>query len=285
MIIHCFIDGQRISASERRHGIWCAGIWAVLIFLTGCRPEVPASNEVTVFAASSLQPAMEEVADAFRAEHGLHVQLNFAASGVLAEQILAGGIADIFLSANEHCVEQLVMQGVAVKNSVKRLMSNSMVIVAHESTDWKLDSVEDLDDIPFRYLVIGDPCFVPAGSYVRRFFQTVSVAADGASLWDSIEGRVCPTSDLRRVLALVESDRSVVGIVYATDALKSQGTRVIHHMDYPNARVDYFRVTVQERAAAMGNRDAVETFTTFLAGETSSKIFERLGFVLPEETK
>ena len=58
-------------------------------------------GSITVFAAASLSDAFTELAQAFEAAHdGASVELSFAGSSSLREQILAGAPADVFASAN-----------------------------------------------------------------------------------------------------------------------------------------------------------------------------------------
>jgi len=256
-------------------------------FLHGCDQDRGQSSdgkeaeEVVVFAAASLQPSLQKIADQFQQEHGIGVQLNFAASGVLAQQIISGARADVFISADRGWIDNISSQGLVAPESVSPLVSNSMVIVGHRESEWEIDSVERLSEVPFRYLVVGDPAFVPAGKYAQRFLQSVAMPESEVSVWDSIGDRISPTSDLRRVLALVESDRSLIGFAYSTDILKSNGVRVLYTVPNADLLVDYFVVRVDSSEAEIERTENVNRFVEFLTGELGSKIFEADGFVLP----
>ena len=55
-----------------------------------------------VFAASSLTEAFTDIGTAFeKATPGVHVVFNFAASSALAQQVIDGATADVFVSADE----------------------------------------------------------------------------------------------------------------------------------------------------------------------------------------
>ena len=79
---------------------------------------VPAlEGTTTVFAAASLTDAFEEVGSAFEdANPEVTVELNFAASSALREQILSGAPADVFASANTSNMDQ-VIEGVRLRES------------------------------------------------------------------------------------------------------------------------------------------------------------------------
>jgi len=161
------------------------------------------------------------------------------------------------------------------------LVSNSLVIVSHPSTDWELASIDQLNDLPFRYLLVGDPKFVPAGKYAKQFLQSSIDPETDLSLWDSVDGRVCPTSDLRRVLALVEADRSLIGMVYATDIVGSHAVRVLHQVPQSAASVDYYSVLLSSSGQTQQRSKNTNRFLNDLFSDSSSKIFDRFGFRVP----
>ena len=284
MIIHCTTSGQRGNVQKvlGRFLMACLGM-ALISSVLGCGAAEQSDREVVVFAAASVQDAMQEVANHFQAEHGIAVRLNFAASGSLAQQIMAGGRADVFISANETWIDKISVAGLADRQLTKPLVANSMVIVAHHSTPWQLDSIEQLYDLPFRHLLIGDPSFVPAGKYARQFLQASIDSETDLSLWDSVEDRICPTSDLRRVLALVEADRSLVGVVYATDAANSQSAKVIYQVPRSKISVDYFAVRLKASGETPVRNENTNLFMDYLFSESSSRIFDQFGFHAPAE--
>ncbi|MCL4191986.1 MAG: substrate-binding domain-containing protein, partial [Thermoguttaceae bacterium] len=57
-----------------------------------------ATSSVIIFAAASTARPLEEIADAFRAETGIDVYTDLAGSSTLAQQIIEGAEADVFLS-------------------------------------------------------------------------------------------------------------------------------------------------------------------------------------------
>src|SRR5262245_31257090 len=70
----------------------CVAIGVAAVALTACtaRTSPPAAGPLRVSAAVSLTDALGEVAKRWEAAGNPHVELNFAASNVLARQILEG---------------------------------------------------------------------------------------------------------------------------------------------------------------------------------------------------
>src|SRR5262245_37997482 len=90
----------------------------VLLVLAGCGDSEPESDSsksdetttsttlapatITVSAAASLTGAFTTIAQDFEKDNpGTHVALNFGPSSRLSDQIVAGGAADVFASADE----------------------------------------------------------------------------------------------------------------------------------------------------------------------------------------
>src|SRR5215510_19118 len=91
------------------------------LLLVGCGPAatvaptaipptaMPASRTLTVFAASSLTDAFNEIGKNFEAANpGVTVTFNFAGSQALQTQIEQGATPDVFASANKTEMDNLI---------------------------------------------------------------------------------------------------------------------------------------------------------------------------------
>ncbi|MFN7309438.1 MAG: molybdate ABC transporter substrate-binding protein, partial [bacterium] len=84
-----------------RRALAVFGLLAILLPAAAC------AQQVTVFAASSLQNAFEDVARLYQQQTGRAPRLSFAASSVLARQIEQGAPAAIFAGADEQWMDYL----------------------------------------------------------------------------------------------------------------------------------------------------------------------------------
>src|SRR4051812_3526780 len=104
----------------RRNTIGAAAAGAALaLFVAACgsssKPAATSTSappgavgSITVLAASSLTKAFTALASEFEAAHpGAKVNLNFASSSTLVEQIQNGAPADVFASADEKNMQKL----------------------------------------------------------------------------------------------------------------------------------------------------------------------------------
>jgi molybdate transport system substrate-binding protein len=69
-------------------------------------------------------------------------------------------------------------------------------------------------------LAIGDPAHVPAGQYAAEALKSLG-------WYKSLEPRFLKTKDVRSALMVVELGECEMGIVYATDAMKSDKVRAV----------------------------------------------------------
>ncbi|MBC2602172.1 molybdate ABC transporter substrate-binding protein [Puniceicoccus vermicola] len=250
----------------------------VSVSLVSChRQEASSSQELTVFAAASLTDAMTEIGELFEEETDCSLVFNFAGSGALARQILAAPRADVFLSANRKWMNEVESANLLLAGSRISLLSNQLVVIQNPNANYRWGSPSVFIDQPFRYLSIGDPASVPAGRYAQQWLEGLS-AGPGDTLWDLLQNRISPATDVRSALFQVRSNHDVVGIVYQTDAKA-----------YPEAVKILFTVPIEEGpkisypAAILGHTDHPELareFLTFLQGDKARKVFGNLGFVV-----
>src|SRR5215468_3023094 len=98
------------------------------------------SGNITVFAAASLTESFGELGKQFEAAHpGTKVTFSFAASSALATQINAGAPADVFASASQKNMDQVVTAGGA--SDPKVFAKNVMEIATPPSNPANIASV------------------------------------------------------------------------------------------------------------------------------------------------
>lgn len=171
------------------------------------------AETLTVFAAASLQGALDEVAAEYRADGGEAVVLSYAGSSVLARQIRQGAPADVFVSANPQWMEHLQSVSHIAPEDRVDLLGNRLVLVGHgPGPDLDLgDRQAVADRLASRFLAIAQTDAVPAGIYGRA-------ALEHFRLWGHADIPLAQTDNVRAALALVASGAAPLGVVYATDA-------------------------------------------------------------------
>ena len=242
-----------------------------LAFILAFASPIVVAAELTISAAASLGDAFRDIGRAFESVHpDTKVQLNFAASGALLQQIARGAPVDVFASADEETMDRAEQQKLLVRGSRADFAGNALVVVVPRDAASPPKTLPDLAATAIRRIAIGLPASVPAGRYAR-------LALDKAKLWPALEAKMIGAQSARQALDYVARGEVDAGFVYATDAaVMADKVRVafIVAMDTP---VRYPIAIVE----GTGNPSAAQDFVAFVASPAGQAMLARHGFGKP----
>ena len=205
------------------------GCVAVVLALGGGASAAIAAEDahapLTVFAAASLQEAMDEAAAAYQAATGQPVRVSYAGSPALARQVEQGAPADVFFSADLGWMDHLQGKGLVDPATRRELLGNSLVLVAPaRSAARPLALTAGSDLLPLLgqdgRIALALTASVPAGKYARAAFTSLG-------LWDALAPRLAEAENVRAALLLVARGETPLGVVYASDARAEPRVRVL----------------------------------------------------------
>jgi molybdate transport system substrate-binding protein len=225
----------------------------------------------TLFAAASTTEAVTAVAATFAATGHSTLRPVFAASSTLAQQIVRGAPADLYLSANGAWMDFLAARGAIDAESRIDLLSNRLVLIAPAESPLSLSIAPGFDlagALGDRRLAMGEPSHVPAGTYAKTALQTLGV-------WPQIEPKAAYMADVRAALALVERREAAAGIVYATDAAASRKVRIVDTFPADSHPPITYPLAI---IAGRRNPDTIELYE-YLRSADAQAIFRAHGFV------
>ncbi len=234
-------------------------------------------KQLLVFAAASLQDVLTELEEPFEAVSGADLRFNFAGSNTLALQLEASGRGDVFLSADEEWMDFVERSGRLEPQTRRTILSNRLVVIANYSSPFEISRLDDLADLPFRFLALGDPRAVPAGRYGRQLLEKIPVdlRGEGTSLWAQLRDRVVPCPDVRAALAWVEAEPEAVGIVYRSDAVSNERVKVLYEVSAAEGpEIRYSGAVIRGSSKAASAREFLE----FLGFEAAKENFFEHGF-------
>jgi molybdate transport system substrate-binding protein len=246
--------------------------WAAATFLTvSMMGQAVAAEKITVFAAASLTNALQEIATQYQKKSGVEVVSSFASSSVLARQIDQGAPADLFISADQQWMDDVVAKKSVVDSTRYTLLGNDLVLIAPKSDAAKAVNIDSNTDwkglLKGERLAVGDPDHVPAGIYAKEALQKLGA-------WDALSPQLAPANNVRAALALVERNETPYGIVYGSDAVASQKVQVVGR--FPEAShkpVEYPMAIVKDHQNA-----TVTAFYHYLQGPDAAAVFKQYGF-------
>ncbi|MBN7839297.1 molybdate ABC transporter substrate-binding protein [Stenotrophomonas maltophilia] len=238
----------------------------------GLLASVPAwAADLTVSAASSLTESFRELGAAYEKTHpGTKVDFNFAASGVLLQQISRGAPVDVFASADETTMDQAQQQNLLAAGTRAVFAVNALWVVVPPQAKAPPRTLKDLAGAGVQRIALGNPDSVPVGRYAKG-------ALDAAGLWPSVRGKAITTQNVRQSLDYVARGEVDAGFVYATDA-QAMPDRVRRAFVVPvSGRIAYpLAVTNASTQPAEARR-----FAAFVRSPQGQAILARHGFGTP----
>lgn len=246
-----------------------SGLLAVLApgAAAGPRP-APA---LVVSAAVSLTEALTACGAAFTADTGIAVRFNFAASNVLARQIVRGAPVDVFVSADQAQMQHVMRAGGIDPDTLLVVASNRLVVIVAGRGASRWSTPERLADPSVKRIAVGDPAAVPAGVYARQWLERIG-------LWDRVRSRLVPAGSVRGALSAVSSGAADAGIVYRTDAETATETSMVFAVTGDAAPAILYPAAVVRQSH---EKAAAGRFVEFLRGATAQRILAQSGFGPP----
>ncbi len=183
--------------------------------------------ELVVFIAASLTEAFGELGNQFEAMHpGVRIVYNIAGSQQLARQLIQGAGGDIFASANQVQMENVIASGRASPAEVEIFTENQLVVIFPTTNPANIQDLSDLSNPGLR-LILAAP-EVPAGTYALEYLSKASkVDGLGPEYKQRVLNNVISYEEsVRFVLAKVALGEADAGIVYSSDVVGSDGEKV-----------------------------------------------------------
>ncbi len=229
------------------------------------------ATELTVSAASSLTESFRDIASAYEAAHpGTKVDLNFAASGVLLQQVSRGAPVDVLATADTETMAQAAKGGLLETDSRQFFATNQLVVVVPPGRRDAPASLAALAGKGVKRVAIGNPDSVPVGRYARAALQN-------AGLWEAMTGKTITTQNVRQSLDYVARGEVDAGFVYASDYQATPG-RVVRAFDVPlKTPINYPVAVIKDSARAAEAR----RFVAFVVSPQGQAILRRHGFGAP----
>ena len=235
--------------------------------------ENPAS--ITVLASSSMTHVITKLARIYSKQTGVIVSVIYSSPSELAEDIIAGDEADIYISEHPLRIDELKRQGLLDINTITTIAESHLVIAASPNTLMYRNTTPptSLDAIFAQYyeteFVIPDKEFVPAGILAQR-------ALEKLGYWKKIEPTLLPATTISNALYLIGKGRRA-GVVYAPDALNNPDIEIMAEIP---ANL-YEPIRYQAAVVAGPHMDTGRGFITFLQSHKAQNILKEYGFSMP----
>ena len=228
----------------------------------------PQPRVLTIFAASSLQPAFAKIGNEFQANevkaqgHVINaLSFVFAGSQTLTTQLIQGAPADVFASADTAHMTTIQSAGLLHSQSVL-FARNRLEIAVGKGNPKGVHSLADLARSGL-VVVLADPS-VPAGKYAAQALAKAGVTVHPASLEQQVTG----------VLSKVALGEADAGIVYVSDIVTSGQVDGVVIRNNQNVVADY-PIAVLNTGH---NQPAAQDFVDFVLSANGQASLKAAGF-------
>lgn len=246
------------------------------------------STTITVFAAASLENALNEVIEKYNeSQPNVTVVPSYDSSGTLLAQIEEGAACDVFFSAAQKQMDTLQNDDQLVVDGTRHnVVNNQVVVITYKGSGTAVTGLENLKDAKSIALADGS---VPVGKYTRQ-------ALVNAGILDAVDDvSTIPTDVVSQALGGVEINEcgnvsavktqvaegsNEVGTVYYSDTYglgdKLEILQVVSYdltgnVIYPIAQVQNDEADELEQKAALD-------FVNFVKSDAAKTIFDSYYF-------
>lgn len=222
------------------------------------------ATELQVAAAADLAQVQPAIGAAFARKSGVTIRWITGSSGVLAKQAENGAPFDVFLSASESFVNDLVAHDVALRET-------AVVYATGRLGLWSLSPglVQELGDLlkpRVLHVAIANPAHAPYGMAAKE-------ALESRGLWKSIEAKLVYGENVRQALQFAESGNADA-VLTAWALVKSKPGAV----EVPPAGT--YKPLRQAGVVLRGSQEkkSAREFLRFLLSPDTQKLFRDAGF-------
>jgi len=270
--------GVRFGWSQApRRSIRAFAFGIMLAATAGWAAGAVAEELPTIAGAADLQFALTDVAKAFEAETGLEVKLAFGSSGNFARQIRQGAPFEMYLSADENYVLELIKDGFTRDDGALYAVGRIVIIVPHGSpleSDGTLGDLRAaLEDGRVQKFAIANPEHAPYG---RRAEE----ALRHAGLREAIQDRLVLGENVSQAAQFATSGSTDGGIIAYSLALSPKVSVLGTFELIP----EEWHAPLRQRMVLLENAgNTAERFFAFVQEPEARSVMRRYGFVLPGE--
>ena len=249
-------------------------------------------TELRVFIASSLTHVTKDMITQFEKNHNIKIILNSDSSSTLYTQITSGSPADVYMSADQKWLTQLLTNNPRLLNNrYENFTTNSLQIILAPNNPANITSIADLTK-PGVKIVLAAPS-VPAGSYANKTIWKID------STWGNLSSSKYITSGIyenfnasiyQNVVSYENSVEQIVGkvslgigiadagIVFVSDGVYSTNTGAhVSFIEIPaevNTRGTYSIGVV----GSTQHSELAQKFMDYWLSEAGKKLLTEYGF-------
>lgn len=246
------------------------------------------TTAVRVLAASDLKFALADIANQYQRDVGVHIHTSLGSSGNFARQIAQGLPADIFMSADESLVTQLVRAGHTQGEGVLYAIGRIALLLLQDKAVPSLASASIHPDglrALLRSQLAGGSKFAIANPEHAPYGRAAREALQALGLWEAAQAKLVLGENIAQATQFVSTGAAQAGITALSLALSPAvsrsapgapaSARALQHLVLP----DTLHAPLRQQMVLLKHASpAAQTFFAHLQSPAVRAVLERYGF-------
>ena len=287
-MVRIFLTTSRPDAhprSGRVNSLWgvllaACGVIVLLVALMRQGPNEPGpgKKKLIVHCAAGLRVPVEEIATAYEQRYGVTIELQFAGSNTLLNQLQVNKFAegDLYLAADDFYTDKAVAEGLAAETIP--IAHQRPVIAIRKGTDNSIRTITDLLQ-PGIAVAVGNPDQAAIGKTVRK--QLEKVELEGTNLWQQLEKRVTADGVFKPTVNEIANDVKIgavdAAIVWDSTVAMPKYKEDLIAVPVPELDVDPNLVSIAVLNSATDPTAALKFARFLTARDQGLKTFKKYG--------
>jgi molybdate transport system substrate-binding protein len=233
------------------------------------------SGQLLVAAAADLSTVLKDVASAYEKKTGVKVELSFAASGALTQQIQNGAPFDIFFSADMDYPRQLIAAGQADGETFYQYAVGKLVlwVPADSPLDVEHKGINVLLDPSVKKIAIANPQHAPYG---RAAVATLK----HYQLYDQVSDKLVLGENISQAAQFAESGNAQAGFVALAHAVSPAMQGKGKYWEVPAEAYPPLAQGVVVLTRSQRKKEATD-FLAFIKTKQAADMLRKYGFAVP----
>ncbi len=227
-----------------------------------------------VLAAASVRPALEEIVLNYQRISNVQPKIIYGSSGNFYQQILNGGKFDIFMSADEHFIDQL--------RDKKLLQQDGIIYVQGKLVIWlskrmfpeqiNLEKLQPyLKTQQVNKVAIANPSLAPYGKAAEEVLRKWQG-------WSEISKKLIMGENIGQVAQFALSGSVPVAVLPLSLTLNPEMQKTGFVLSVP----DELYEPIFQKMALLSSSPEARDFYQFISDKQNKKIWEKHGFTVPK---
>jgi len=219
-------------------------------------------HTLLIYCGAGMTKPFQEIADAFKAETGCEMQVTYGNAAQIQSQINTSQSGDFFIAGSENDLEPVK----EVVTSKKSLVKHIPVLAVQSGNPKNIKGLSSLAD-PGISLVLGDAESTPIGKISDKALKDLGI-------FEKVN--IISRSATAPAIFMAVSTKECDAVIVWKENVDVNSAEIVNTTDLDN----YIKTIPAAMLTYASDKEADETFSAFLDGDTAKEIWQEYGYEL-----